>query len=147
MLVGGGVLGWARNHQLIPYNQDLDLFINGSFWRSPDMMMFLESIKEKYGFNVVWYPKNLRSFSIDFSKINLNGIGLWSYNFKNGKVVAAHHRNTWDYDIINPPRLVNFNGIKTYVPNKPIEYVEKYYGKWRQEMQCKKLQSNRKCLS
>merc|ERR1711971_544689 len=148
VLAAGGVLGWARNKRMIPYDQDLDIFVNGSYWRNPDMMNFLEAITKKYGFNVDWnkshlgYPGTSYHFSVEFSQINQNGVGLWSYRWRRKHKVAVRYfakNSEWDYSVINPPRLAHFNGIKTYVPNKPIKYLEMNYGNqtWKQELLCK----------
>lgn len=153
VLFYGGVLGWSRNNQMIPYDEDLDMAINGTFWRSDEMMRFLENISEKHGFFVSWRGDK-ESFGVDYSKVNHNGVGVWSYRMVKDKVGVKHttvkKENEWDYDVINPPKQVNFNGIQTYVPNKPVEYVDQMYGEgtWRwRELLCKNVQTNNKCIN
>ena len=54
MLCGGGVLGWARKGKMIPYDEDLDLLVDGAYWKSPLMMQFLNQTCATYGFVYTW---------------------------------------------------------------------------------------------
>ena len=82
------------------------------------MLRFLEDISKKYGFVVSWRADK-QWFGLAYSKINHNGVGVWSYRMKKEKVHVKHYnlKSDWDYNIINPPKHVIFNGIQTYVPN------------------------------
>lgn len=147
MLCGGAVLGWARNKQMVPYDNDLDMLINGSFWRTPAMLTFLKDLSEKYGFVTHWRSDN-ESFSIFYSKTNGNGIDFWSYRFKGEKIHVINNVSPdYDYSTISPPRPVKFSGISTYVPNDPQRHNDETYGKgkWERELNCKKTYG-RKCI-
>merc|ERR1719186_119458 len=59
VLAGGGVLGWTRNQRFIPYDQDLDMMVNSSYWRTKPMLTFIHDIQTKYGFYVNWNHKHI----------------------------------------------------------------------------------------
>ena len=45
---------WARNGKMIPYDEDLDLLVDGAYWKSPLMMQFLNKTCATYGFVYTW---------------------------------------------------------------------------------------------
>ena len=133
---------------MIPYDEDLDILIDGRYIRSKRLLKFLEETKQNYGYKLTW-RRDRQSFSVDYSDINDNGIGFWSMRRANrGQVrIPNVYNRDQPYANIYPPRRVNFSGISTFVPNKPERFCDVRYGKgrWRKEMQCKKLKY-RKCI-
>ena len=149
ILFGGAVIGWIRYGGFIPYDEDLDILVDGGkHWRSKAFLKFIDETKQKYGFKYTW-RKDMKSFSIDYSSKNDNGIGFWAMQtIKGGKVRIPNDENRdQPYSNIYPPRKVNFRGIATFVPNNPRLFCDIRYGKgkWQKKFQCKKLHG-RKCV-
>ena len=149
-LAGGYVIGYARRKEMLHYDEDIDLFIEKKYWRSPSFMRFFNELSKKYGYVQLW-GKPLSSMSLLVSNTNNNGLGMWSYYRDPDKPdnIRVYNFATppYDYRIIEPTRLVKMNGIKTKIPNKIYVYLNETFGKgkWENELLCKK-KDLRKCI-
>ena len=134
---------------MIPYDEDLDVLVDANHWRTPEFLEFVEETKQKQGYKYAW-RKDLQSFSVDFSMVNDNGIGFWAMRrLPNGKVRIPNNKNKdQPYENIYPPKMVNFSGVTTFVPNNPERFCNNRYGvgKWQKEHKCTKLH-HRKCIA
>ena len=148
VLCGGAVIGWIRYGGIIPYDYDLDVLVDADHWRTPKFLKFLEETQEKYGYKYAWRKSDMQSLSIDFSETNDNGIGFWTMRrLPNGMVRIPNNKNKdQPQENIYPPKMVNFSGLTTFVPNNPERFCDNRYGvgKWQKEIKCTKL-SGRKC--
>ena len=83
-------------------------------------MKFLKRISDEHGFFIKW--RNPDRFPYNIVKRTIMGL---VYGNENGMVYSPHGAGAplLDYSTINPPRLVNFSGISTYMPNKPRRFV------------------------
>jgi hypothetical protein len=108
VLVGGGVLGYARDGQLPLYDEDVDMYVEESFWKTPLMKQFIKTLNVKYGF-VSNYKDFGLHLSISYSTINNHGIGMWPMK-KKDNFLTIYHYTTIDqpYDNIFPLKYVNF---------------------------------------
>ena len=144
MMISGGVIGWLRNGKIIPYDADLDVIVNGTYWRSPAMLKLLDSLSKEHGYVQVW-SSNKESFGLETSKQNTQGLGLWSYRLMKGNSRKIHIDfygfPDVDYGILNPPRAVTFEGVETFIMNDPVPLLDKEYGKgkWEFELSCKRI--------
>jgi len=149
IVFGGAMLGYARNKQFVPYDNDLDVWMDGKHWGTP----LFEEIRHKWTTVdklYTTYKDNGGKLWVLYSKENGNGLDIWPWYVKGAKVHIAKNYKQPRYDIpkrfIFPLQFTNFSGISTYVPGDPEGYCEYRYGKkWRTEMICTKVE-RRKCL-
>jgi len=150
-VVGGFVISYARRKEILHYDEDIDMFIEKKYWRSPSFTKFFNGLTKKYGFHQDWRKSDHGSMALWYSKTNHNRIGTWYYNRdrKRPNIIRVPNFATplFDYRIIEPPRLVTINGVRTKMPNNIISYLDKTYGKgkWEHEILCKK-KDYRKCI-
>lgn len=50
MLVYGGIIGWYRYKNIVPYDVDLDILVDSKHWKSPTMKIIYVALREKYGY-------------------------------------------------------------------------------------------------
>ena len=50
VVFGGAILGWARNEQFVPYDQDTDIWMDGKFIGTPQFNQLLKNWTSLYGF-------------------------------------------------------------------------------------------------
>lgn len=81
ILVFGGVIGWVRNREIIPYESDLDLILDKRFWKSPLMLHLMQRMRDLYG-HVIVLTENDTKMVIRYSKTNALRIDAWPYEEK-----------------------------------------------------------------
>ena len=147
LLVFGGVIGWIRNKGIIPYEEDLDLWIDGTFWKSERMEQFRKTLSKSYGLETMYKQGGDRLWIL-YSKKNYIGLGVWPY--KIGETISYPYPGgkRHPYNNIFPLKYVNFSGIPTYIPNNPEGFCDIVYGKgkWEDELNCTS-HSDRKCIA
>ena len=150
-VAGGLVIGYARNKEIIHYDEDVDMFIDKNYWRSKKFIEFFNRISSAHGFYQEWRTYDYGALALWYSKTNRNRIGTWHYSRKKKKpnmiTVPNYAVPPYHYRIIEPPRLVSMNGIQTKMPNNILGYLDKTFGKgkWEHELLCKK-KDERKCV-
>ena len=142
----GGVLGYARNKQMTPYDHDLDMMIEKKHWDSELFKQILTTLNSKFGHIAkrIWSNTQMH---IVFSKTNFNTMDVWPFEIKtraNGKkyIYIYHFENVeQDYETIFPLKLDNLSGIETYFPRDSLKYATLQYGvnAITHELTCKKL--------
>lgn len=152
----GIVIGWFRYKDIVPYDRDFDLLIDGAFYQSKRMDDFLKDIKDKYGHESrlteaqrVTQNKVLKlKINVFLSKLNKVSGDIWPYDIinKDKKRIVRLSRYHWSakdqpYENIFPLQCVLFHGFLMYIPNKVKEYLALQYGKngYQKEMTCKKV--------
>ena len=178
MFFGGAVLGWMRNRRFVPYDQDVDIWMDGRLWDTPMFNQLRRNWTQKFGLYTEYRDERFKLWVL-YNEKNKQGLDIWPWYIENRpleKVIngAARQRpkNGTDnpefnltrrkmvklgrifknkysipYDYIFPRQPVDFEGLKTFVPNQPAKYNRVKYGdKWRTEMSCKKTNNDRKCL-
>ena len=150
----GAVIGWMRNKKMIPYDQDLDIIVDKSFWNSTLYWDFLHRLNTEYG-HTYTIRDNGKKIWIMYSSNNSNSIDVWPYTITSKEqnkcpTVMIPHFYWKEQPIENifPAQFVQFENITTYIPRKPKAYLDLTYGKnrWEKELDCKKVQDG-KCLS
>ena len=136
-MISGGVIGWVRNKRMIPYDRDLDLIIQSDYWNTTEFWKMFQQLNEKYGYIV----DDVEEFKVKLylSKLNGNNIDIWAYWVDNETIsIAFHGFKKQSIETMMPFKAVNFEWFATFVPAKPIAYLNKQYGKevWRPEKQC-----------
>ena len=140
-LIFDGVIGWARNKNIVPYGTALYLVIDGTFWKSKRMTFLMEALLRMHG-HASEFRDNMKQWRISYSKQNNNHLDIWPYSYDNrSKNVKVPHfawvQQPGDY--IFPLRNVNFSGIQTFIPSNPEAYLNNQYGigNWEMELSCK----------
>ena len=136
-LISGGVIGWVRNKGMIPYDRDLDIIVQIEYWNSTEFWRTFQRLHKQHGYVV----DNVEEFKVKvyFSKTNGNNIDIWAYWADNTTVsIAFHGFKKQPVETMFPFKPVKFEWLNTFVPAKPIEYLDRQYGKevWRPEKHC-----------
>lgn len=145
-LISGGVIGWVRDKKMIPYDRDLDVILNIDYWNTTEFWQMFENMERQFGYVV----KPVESFKVKLclSKKNENNVDIWAYFVEKGTMRIHYHGfSKQSISTMVPFKLVKFEWFDTYVPAKPIDYLDKQYGKevWRPEKQCMVRNSEGDC--
>ena len=145
----GGVLGYARNKQMTPYDHDLDMMIEKKHWDSELFKQILTTLNSKFGHQAkrIWSNSQMH---VEFSNTNKNFMDVWPFEIKtreNGKkyIYIYHFENVeQDYETIFPLKLDNFSGIETYFPRESKKYATLQYGEnaITHELTCKTIKGD-----
>jgi len=132
-VAGGYVISYARRKEILHYDEDVDLFIEDKYWQSASFTKFFNGLSRKYGFYQDWRKSDHGAMALLYSETNRNGIGMWRYYRDNKNpdmiVVVNYETPQYNYQIIEPPRLVSMNGLHTKMPNNVYGYLDKTFGK------------------
>ena len=136
---------------MVPYDHDIDIYVDASVWGTPVMEEFLRVMNESHGFTH-WFRDGGAKLWLLYSKANWNGLDIWpAYTTSDGFVHIDMDGNVdMPLDVIYPLKRVNFSGFETYLPSKPEVYCDLQYGKggWVQELSCSKHGgSGRNCVT
>ena len=151
-LTFGGVIGWCRNRKMIPYDSDLDVLVRKNFWKSHTFDVVLRNLKSKYGHTTVWQDGG-EKLQIQYSAVNHNGIDVWfmeEYGPYGNRYYVDVPNNDWHRQprhFLLPSQPGVFEGIRTFLPNKPLEFLDSTYGrgKWQKPLSCKRWDN--RCLT
>uniref|UniRef100_A0A7M5WQT8 Uncharacterized protein n=1 Tax=Clytia hemisphaerica TaxID=252671 RepID=A0A7M5WQT8_9CNID len=104
-------------------------------------------LTKKFGFHQTW--RGAKRMSLEFSKTNGNGLGMWAYEIDSKNLFNFDESSSPKYDgsIMVPPKMVMLNNVKTKMPHDSVAYLNKTYKEWKSEVDCKKKDGNaRKCI-
>ncbi|XP_012553899.2 uncharacterized protein LOC105843286 [Hydra vulgaris] len=148
MLAFGAVLGWARYGKMIPYDRDIDLIIDKSFWNTT---LFFDTLRkiERINGHKSKFEDNGKKLCITYSAINQNLIDIWPFEIikrvgKCPEVSIPHY--FWKLQPLEnlfPERYVRFENIMTYVPRDPHRYLNTLYKNWKKELDCSYKKENK----
>ena len=137
-LFGGGLIGWYRNRQIVPYDHDLDVIVGMEFWKSKRFKLFLNELHTSYGYQVKWLGWN--KIKIYYSKHNHNFIDLWPFS-RRGKDKIRIKSRMWkvhNASHLLPLKKSKFEGFPIWVPRRPKSMLTAEYGVgWQNELTCK----------
>ena len=147
MLSFGGVLGWVRSRKMVPYDSDLDIIVENTFWKSGSFWSFLKRINILYGHTYELKDRDLKMW-IQYSEFNNVTMDIWPYQIKNGNLAIYNFAAVLQpVGNIFPLQQGLFENKMTYLPNDPINYLRTQYGEnWRTELTCKRKEE-RNCVS
>ena len=152
MLAAGAVIGWFRNGKLVPYDGDLDMFIDGNYFRTQIWDDIFDTLSKKFGY--VYVKLEEYKAKLKFSKTNSLAVDIWPYyNIKLRTQYGENPPGEWlnlfyhtgstaiRADRMVPPRRTKIEGVDTFIPRDPMNYLNKNYGptpvQWLPEMTCK----------
>ena len=149
----GGLIGYYRNKRMIPYDVDIDLYVDHEAWKQAPMNKLIKEFRQLYGFNFE-YRDNGDKLKIFYSKMNNNSIDVWPFkvttNLAGRGFVHIPHWSAVDQPMTNifPLRAVQFEDTWTYIPRKPVFVLNLQYGegKWENEVSCRNKDPSGNCL-
>ena len=136
-MISGGVIGWVRNKEMIPYDRDLDVILHIDYWNTTDFWKMFHLLHKHYGYNAEF----VEDFKVKlyFSALNKNNIDIWAYWVDNDMLSIAYHGFKEQLvATMLPFQAVKFEWFDTFVPAKPLKYLDRQYGKdvWKPEKHC-----------
>ncbi|XP_066916336.1 uncharacterized protein [Clytia hemisphaerica] len=160
-LSDGSVIGWYRNQKLVPYDSDIDMYVDGRIYRNQVWDEIFGNLTLKYGY--VYNQTEDFKARLRYSKSNPLQLDIWPYfNIKlrqhYGEVVPGewltfvYHSGTTALRMreMLPPVRTTIEGVATFVPKDIINYLNKNYGpdpdNWLPELTCKKKKAYN-CIS
>ena len=149
----GGLIGYYRNQHMVPYDSDMDLYMDVEYWKEPQMLQIVQKLQQKHGYRFEFRDSG-KKMKIFYSNTNNNSIDVWPFKITLDKQqrpwVKIHHWSAVAQPMINifPLRNVQFEGTWTYVPRKPKEVLDLQYGKgyWEKEIDCKFHDDSKNCI-
>ena len=147
MIIGGGVIGWARQKEFVPYDFDVDLAMDNRYrFMIPQMRKLLNKtgiklkiVNKNTPYERLWACKR---HDCEYSS------GIWFIrNLKANKldIDGLVH----PFEDIFPLQRGTLDGRKFWFPRNPANYLDSVYGKgkWERPYSCHRLASNGYCTS
>ena len=152
ILTDGAVIGWYRNQKLVPYDADLDMYIDGAYFKTRVWDEVFGNLTTKYGYK---YTKAEDfKFKLEYSAINGLTVDIWPYfniklrtqygEVKPGEwLTFVYHSRTTAMRVNEffPPKRTTIDGVPCNVPRDTVKYLNENYGptpdRWLTELTCK----------
>ena len=155
-LTDGAVIGWYRNKKLVPYDRDIDMYVDGAYFKTRTWDEVFKGLAVKYGYEYVQtedYKYRLR-----YSAVNGLQVDIWPYfniklrthygEVKPGEwLTFVYHSGTTAMRVNEffPPKRTTIEGVPCNVPRDTVNYLNKNYGPtpdhWFPELTCKTFKS------
>lgn len=141
VLVDGALIGTLRDGKLVPYDRDLDFFVKLQDWESKPFNRVLQRLAFIHGMCV----GHVEDFKL---KICFKGMcaDIWPTIVKKGYVyIDFHDWIAMPLDVMYPEQKTIFEGVDTFIPNKPKDYNDVRFGKGLWEKPLHDCDKNRIC--
>lgn len=138
-LEGGSLLGAVRNHDIIPWDYDVDIGIYQDDINKCKQLQKVQASPEKRfidEMDFVWEKaKEGEFYRVQFSQINHLHVDIFPFYEHNGIMTKntwfkTHRQDTeFPAHFLKPRTTIDFVGIKAFVPNNYREFLELKFGK------------------
>ena len=78
VIIFGGLIGYVRNRKMIPYDNDLDLMVDGKFWNNSEFNSTIAALSENHEHECIYRDNGLK-LTVYYSKKNKVGIDIWPF--------------------------------------------------------------------
>ncbi|XP_066920725.1 ribitol 5-phosphate transferase FKRP-like [Clytia hemisphaerica] len=149
----GALIGYYRNKHVVPYDSDIDLYMDKDYWIQSHLSPIIENLRKTYGYRFEFHDGGMK-MKVFYSHSNNNSIDIWPFKVVFDKqqrpFVKIPHGAAVRQPMANifPLRAVQFEGIWTFVPRKPKEVLDLQYGEgyWEKELDCKYFNIDGHCI-
>ena len=155
-LADGAVIGWYRNRKLVPYDTDLDMYVDGAYFKTQTWDNVFKGLAMKYGYD--YEQTEEYKYRLRYSAVNGLQVDIWPYfniklrthygEVKPGEwLTFIYHSKTTAVRVneIFPPKRTTIEGVPVNVPRDTINFLNKVYGPtpddWLPELTCKTMKS------
>lgn len=152
----GAVIGWYRNQKLVPYDRDIDMYVDGTYFKTRIWEEVFGNLTTKFGYD--YEQTEDYKYRLRYSKINGLQVDIWPYfNIKlrtqygelapGEWITFVYHAGTtaMRVDEFFPPIRTTIEGVPCSVPRDTVKYLNKNYGPtpdhWLPELTCKTFKS------
>ena len=145
MVIGGGVMGWARQKEFVPYDFDVDLVMDS---RNRSMIPEMRTLLKRIGITLKLVEKNTAKERLWACKRDdcEYSSGIWFIkHLKGNKLDIDEHIHP--FEDIFPLQRGTLDGRKFWFPRNPANYLDSVYGKgkWETPYSCDHLAYNDYC--
>lgn len=158
-VVGGSIMGWYRNQQIIPYDNDIDIIMDGVYWNTVVWEEIFDELTSKHGYYYLFAEKY--KVKLMYSTTNNITLDIWPYfnvklntrygDYLPGDIVPFIYHTHYSgcrKDELFPPKRTTLNGIPVNIPRDPVVYLNRNYGspdRWLDERKCTKVDESGSC--
>lgn len=148
-LATGGVIGWYRNREMVPYDPEFDFHIDGRIWKEETWNIILGVLTHDYGYHYEYLTDN--KVKLYYSRTNNLTIDVWPYYigdetgtnvlFKDYIMVQDDFYTPVHISLVFPLKKDKLGGVSVNIPGKTKEYLDETYGKgkWEIPYKCTKF--------
>ena len=157
-IADGAVIGWYRNGKLVPYDNDIDMYVDGTYFKTQTWDDVFKGLATKYGYE--YKQTEDYKYRLRYSEVNGLQVDIWPYfniklrthygEVKPGEwVTFVYHSSTTAMRVNEffPPIRTTIEGVPCNVPRDVVNYLNKNYGptpdNWYPELTCKTIKSYR----